>query len=280
MKKYINIILPILFLSFISCEEVVDIEVPTAAERLVIEASLDWKKGTTGGNQIIKLSTTVPYFNETINKAVTTASVKVTNTNTGNELLFSNNNDGFYTTDNFVPILNNTYSLEVVYNNEVFTATETLLPTPEINSVTQSTDGGFDDELIEVNFSFNDPSNTSNYYMARFKEQDDLFPQFMIINDDFVNGNEIDLFFEKQDDEDENEFPLEVNDVVNIKFYNISQRYSNYARLLFDQYENNGLFSPTPVEVKGNCVNTTKTDNYPYGYFRVTQYEEAEYIIN
>ncbi|WP_422091064.1 DUF4249 family protein [Tenacibaculum ovolyticum] len=277
MKKYINIIFPILF--FISCEEVVNIEVPIAAEKLVIEASLDWEKGTTGSNQIIKLSATVPYFNETINKAVTTASVKVINTNTGNEFLFNNNNDGSYSTDNFVPILNNIYNLEIVYNNEVFTATETLLPTPEINSVTQSTDGGFDDELIEVNFSFNDPSNTSNYYMARFKEDEDLFPQFMIINDDFVNGNEIDLFFEKQDDEDENEFPLEVNDVVNIKFYNISKRYSNYASLLFDQYEG-GLFAPTPVEVKGNCTNTTKPDNYPYGYFRITQFEEREYIIN
>lgn len=282
MKIHIKqIVIILVIIAFTSCEEVINIDVPTGVERLVIEASLDWQIGTIGNSQTIKLSTTSPYFDQTSNNAVTNATVIVNNTDTNETFAFVNQNDGTYITNSFVPILNNNYSLEVKYNGETYTAIETLLSTPTINTVTQSIEGGFDDELIEVNVFFNDPENINNYYIVRFQEEDDLFPQFFAIEDEFIDGNEVNVFFEKNKDEDENEFPLEVNDAVNIKIYNVSQRYFNYASLLFDQYENNGLmFTPVPVEIRGNCFNTTNSDNYPYGYFRVTQFDETNYNVN
>jgi len=50
------IIATTLSLIFTSCTEVIDVEVPEAESRLVIEASLDWEKGTIGNNQTITLS--------------------------------------------------------------------------------------------------------------------------------------------------------------------------------------------------------------------------------
>lgn len=58
---------------------VIDVDVQTGPSRLVIEASLDWEKGTTGSNQIIKLSKSTPYFDTTTNTSVTNASVRVIN---------------------------------------------------------------------------------------------------------------------------------------------------------------------------------------------------------
>ena len=83
-------------ITFISCDDKIDVDVPEAAPRLVIEASLDWEKGTTGNNQTIKLSTSTPYFNTTLNTSVIGASVKVTNTDSNAVYNFVDQNDGNY----------------------------------------------------------------------------------------------------------------------------------------------------------------------------------------
>ena len=81
MKKYLKIILVLIAVVFTSCTDVVDVDVPTAEPRLVIEASINWEKGTDGSEQTIKLSTSTPYFDTTTNTSVTVASVIITNDN-------------------------------------------------------------------------------------------------------------------------------------------------------------------------------------------------------
>ena len=64
MKIHIKYILLTLSIHFISCNDVIDVDVPTATPRLVIEASLDWEKGTVGNEQTIKLSNIIDIFND------------------------------------------------------------------------------------------------------------------------------------------------------------------------------------------------------------------------
>ena len=52
--------------SLFSCEDVVDIDLTTAAPRLVIDASIKWQKGTLGNVQTIKLTTTTGFYSTTI----------------------------------------------------------------------------------------------------------------------------------------------------------------------------------------------------------------------
>ena len=87
MKKFIKSFLVLVLISFISCDDVIYVEVPTAKERLNIEAFLDWKKGTAGNNQTIKLSRSTPYFYAIADNTFTGASVKVTNTDSGTEYI-------------------------------------------------------------------------------------------------------------------------------------------------------------------------------------------------
>src|SRR5690606_30920513 len=142
MKTYLAFVVSIVSMAFTSCEDVIDVDVPTGQTRLVIEASLDWEKGTLGNNQIIKLSTSLPYFDVPTSNIVTGASVKVTNTDTNEAFIFVDQNEGTYSISSFVPIIGNTYNLEVVYNDETYTASETLMAVPDINSITQSVEGG------------------------------------------------------------------------------------------------------------------------------------------
>lgn len=280
MQTYIKHIGLLLCLVFASCEDVIDVKVSEGKTRLVIEASLDWERGTYGNEQIIKLSKSSPYFQTNGNNAVTGASVKVTNNNTGAEFIFTDENDGTYTISNFVPIVSHEYTLEIVYDGETYIGKETLTAGVPISSITQSVEGGFDKELLEVNITFNDPADEENFYLIKYIEEGDLFPVLRDMSDAFVNGNVIDMSWEKEDDEDKNEKPFEVGDKVTISLYSISKRYYNYIRMLIEQYDSGGSpFSSTAAQLKGNCVNTTNPENYPYGYFRLTQVEKADYIF-
>ena len=76
MKKLYYLI--IVSLVFISCEDVIEIDVPNAPPRLVIDASINWFNGTFGNEQEIKLTLTAPYFDEEIPPA-NGATVTITN---------------------------------------------------------------------------------------------------------------------------------------------------------------------------------------------------------
>ncbi|MGH1384843.1 DUF4249 domain-containing protein [Kordia sp.] len=281
MKKYIRLLTILtIFIALISCDDKIDVDVPEAAPRLVIEASLDWEKGTTGNNQTIKLRTSTPYFNTTLNTSVTGASVKVTNTDSNAVYNFVDQNDGDYTINNFVPVINDSYTLEVIYNGETYTATEQLISVPPIMNPTQSLEGGFDDEVLDVTIFFQDPPNEENFYMLRNQEDTDLFGELETQSDEFSDGNLQDEFFEKDKDDEDPEAEYNPGDTVNIKLYGISERYHNYVTLLVEQYDSGGdPFAATPAEIKGNCINVTNEANYAFGYFRVTEFDQIDYTF-
>ena len=278
MKPTYIFSLLMLFAVTVSCTDVVDVEVPEGPERLTIEASLDWERGTSGNDQTILLSTSTPFFNDEKFVPVTGAIVRVTNTDNGTEFVFEDQNNGRYTTSDFIPIIGNAYALEILYNGERYTATETLYAASEITEVTQSTEDGEDDEALEVNVSFLDPANIENYYFLRMQSRNDLFPELFYIKDEFIDGNEFTVYYEKVEDDDDNIEEFKPGDIVDFSFMGISEQYHDYLRLLTEQYESAGEpFSPPPVPLVGNCINEDDPDNFPYGYFRVTEMISGTY---
>lgn len=277
ISRIIVAIITTLILS--SCEDVVDIEVQTTPSKLAIEASLDWEKGTTGNVQTVKLSTSTPYYDTTTNSSATGASVIVTNNGSGAEFVFADQNNGDYITTNFVPVLGQSYTLVVIYDGETYTATETLMPVADIAEIFQSTKEGFDDTVLEINISFDDPENEENFYLVKLKEQGDLLVELFDVEDEFTNGNRIELFYEKEEDEDTNTLEFEPGDVMDIELLGISETYFNYIGILIAQNEDGGPFGTTPVALRGNCVNITDSSNYPYGYFRLTQVVKENFIF-
>ncbi|MEP1487360.1 MAG: DUF4249 domain-containing protein [Algibacter sp.] len=280
MKTYIKSLIVILIVAFSSCSDVIEVEVPVAAPRLVIEASIDWEKGTLGNEQMIKLTTSTPYFGSDIDNTVTGASVKITNNTDNTEFVFIDMNDGTYTISNFLPELNQNYTLEVIYNGETYLAEETLVPVVDTSGVYQSVGGGFDGEALEVNVDFIDPVDIENYYFFKFKAQGDLLPELLNISDDFTDGNRMTVFYEKYDDDDINQKEFVVGDTANVEFYGVSEQYFNYISLLIEQYESVGdPFSTEPVALRGNCVNPENPNNYAFGYFRLSQVVKINYTF-
>lgn len=280
MNTYFKLRILLFVLVFTSCEDVIDVDLQEAPTRLVIEASIDWEKGTTGSNQTIKLSKSTPYFDATTNVSVTNASVKVTNNNSAEEFVFAHQSNGAYTTTEFVPVISDSYTLEVVYEGETFTANETLTPVTDITEITQSVEDGFDDEALEFTVIFTDPEDEENYYLLKTQRRGDLLPELEDGDDEFINGNEVSWWFEKGEDEDTDKIEEYMpGDIVDVSLFGISEAYFNYIRIIIEQSEGAGLFSSTPVPLKGNCINTTTPDNYAFGYFRVNQVVKTSYTF-
>lgn len=274
MKRY----LPILILAIVtSCTDVVDVEVQTGPERLVVEASLDWEKGTNGRVQTIRLRKSTPFFDEDTILEVTGASVTVINDTSGTNFVFTDQNDGSYQTTSFQPVLGQSYSLRIEYEGEVYTATETMTAVTDITDVFQTREDGFDDEVLEVRVLFTDPPEEGNNYLFRFQRRGDLLPDLEVAEDEFVNGNEIDWWYEI--DEEGDIEPFLPGDVVDIEMYGISRAYYDYIKILIDQLGGVGIFETTPVAVKGNVINETNSDNYAFGYFRLTEVDRTSYTF-
>lgn len=270
---FIKTLIFVLFCGFItSCTDVIDVDVPNGGERLVIDASIKWEKGTTGQDQTIILSKSTEYFSDNSFVGVVGALVQVTNNTTGDSFVFNDQADGNYTTSNFIPILNDTYTLTVVYDAETYTGTETLFSVSDITSIEQDVFSGFGEDEIQVRIFFDDPAGIHNYYTAEFISPHIPFRDLTTRDDEFSDGNENFIEF---DDED-----LVAGDVVTISLHGVSEHYYNYATILENQAGENGPFSSTPVQLTGNCKNLNNPDEEVLGYFRLGEVDTIDYTIN
>lgn len=279
MKYLYKHTLIFVLISLYACTDVIEVEVPEAPPRLVIEASIDWQKGSIGNEQSIQLSLSTPYFDSEDIVPANGALVIVTNTTANESFTFNDQRNGNYTTSLFIPRLNNEYTLEVQYNNETYIAHETLTSVVPLDDIYQSTENGFDTEALEVNLDFTDPVNIDNFYLFKFQKQGDLLPDIFDFSDEFVDGNEVSVFYERLEDEDINQVEFKPGDIVDIRFYGISEQYFNFMQLLISQNNAGGPFSVTPAALRGNCINPTNPDNYAFGYFRVTEVDVESYTF-
>jgi len=270
MKKIIYI--AILTLFTFSCEDVIDLDLPTSEPKLVIDASINWFKGTLGNDQEIKLTISAPYFETEIPPA-NGAQVLISDTNNNSFQFIEEGNSGVYKNNSFIPVLNGIYNLTINYNGEVYTASETLKSVSEIEFVEQNDNGGFSGEEIELKAFYTDPENEENYYFFEFTSDIPVIPSLEVYKDEFVNGNQIFGFYTEED--------LEAGDFVTIRNYGISQRFYEFMFILLQQNseDGGGPFETQPATVRGNCSNQTNPDNYPLGYFRLSEVDELIYTV-
>lgn len=258
-------------IGLISCEDVVDVDLNTAAPKLVIDASIKWQKGTLGDEQTIKLSTTTGYFENTI-PTVSGAIVFITDSNS---IQYDFNEDigtGNYICTNFNPVLNETYVLTVIHDGQTYLATENLIPSPTIDSVEQNDEGGFTGDEIEVKFFFQDDGLVDNFYLIQFNPSFLNLPEYDVVDDEFFQGNQMFGLYFNED--------LEVADELTFTLHGISERYYNYMNVLLGVAGNSGgPFQAPPATVRGNIVNQTNFDNYALGFFRLSEIDTMTYTV-
>lgn len=273
MKIIKHILLATLLTAVISCEEVIDLDLENADAKLVIDAAINWEKGTDGKNQEIKLSLTAPFFNGEIQPALG-ATIYITDLNNNRFDFIDNENNGNYKNQSFIPEINGIYNLNITYNNELYTATETLTPVAPIESVEQKNDGGFSGDQIELKAYYTDPISIENFYLFEFNITKYETTFLNVYDDEFTDGSRIFAFYTNDD--------MELVDEIIITNHGLSERAYQYYNILLQQTDENngGPFQTQPATVRGNCTNQTNPENYPLGYFRVSETDVFSYFID
>ena len=272
MKKlYFFSVFVLSFLIF-SCEEVIPLNLDTAPPKLVVEAVIVWKKGTTGSTQKIKLSNTTSYFSDATSK-VLGATVFIKNSSNTTYTFTEVPNTGEYKCLNFVPVIGENYTLTVISDGNTYTANETLQSVAPITNVEQNNQGGFSGKNIEIKTHFSDPATESNFYLYRYTYSTQVKSNFYVDEDVFFNGNP---FFSLSRNND-----VKSGDRIEINHYGISKTYYNYMSILVNIAGNNGggPFQSPPATVRGNIINTTQPDNFPLGYFSLSEYDTVNYVV-
>ncbi len=272
MNKIALLLTLFLLLLFSSCEEVVPVDLNTAPPKLVIEASIIWKKETTGNQQSIKLTTTTDYYSNTI-PTVSGAVVVIKNSSNKLFKFIEIPKTGVYVCTDFKAEINETYTLNVLVNGATYTATETLRPVAPIIEITQNNQGGFTGKDIEIKAYYKDPVDQSNYYLYRYSYPNQVKSSYYVDQDQFFNGN---TFFSISQNED-----LKVKDTIEIIHYGISKAYYTYLNVLISitGSSTGGPFQSPPATVRGNIINTTNPTNYPLGYFSLSEMDSRKLII-
>ena len=257
---------------FLSCTKVVEVDLETAEPKLVIDASIDWVKGTIGNEQKIKLSTTTGYYSASF-PTVSGADVIITNSENTVFSFIENPGTGEYLCSNFHPVIGETYTLKVVLNGETYTATETCMGVPDIeNNIAQNNAGGFGGNEVEITYSYQDNGSEENHYLHRILSPVSVFPEYKAKDDKNSQGNLMKEYFSEKE--------WKTGDLVNIRLYGISRRYYDYFRkLLAASGAGTGPFQTTPGSVRGNIINKTHFENFAYGYFRLSEVDVREYTI-
>ena len=274
IKLYI--VLFIISLSAISCEDVVNVDLDTAPPKLVVDASIKWEKGTTGEIQKIKLTTTTDFYSTTIPVA-TGATVIVTNTTSSTPVTFQFVEDGQtgeYVCKNFVPIINNEYALTITYKGQTFTSTSKFMPTPIITKTEQSVKPGIEGkDVYEIKFYWQDNGAEDNFYLVGAKNANIAYPEYGALSDEFYQGNSMFAFY--RDDE------LEKGDKIEFSLQGITEKYNNYmAKILSIAGSDGGNpFATPPATVRGNIINQTHPDDFPLGFFHLSEIDSDVYTI-
>lgn len=268
-----NIIYLLAIVLFASCETIVDIPLDTANPKLVIDANILWQKGTSGSTQKIKLTTTTNFYSSAI-PVVSGATVIVTNSTNTIFTFTEIPNTGEYVCTNFNPVINESYTLNIQYAGQNYTATEKLLATPTIDTIAQTTVPGFGGDVIQVKFFFQDNGAEINNYLIGIKNPAVVAPAYRAQKDEFFQGNQMFGFYSDED--------LKAGDQLFFSLEGISLRYYNYMEKLTNIAGSGGgsPFSTPPATLRGNIINQSNENDYPLGYFHLSEIDTRNYTVN
>ena len=265
MKRLHYVLILFVVFIFSKCEKVIDVDVPSIAPKLIIDAAFEvnFDETPVTANTVVKLRLSADYFDTEL-PIVTNATVYVTNLNSNSVINFNDINlDGNYVPDvSFIPEDDIPYELTIIYNGETFKGEATKVKSTPFTNVVQGDETLFSGKETEVKVNFTDDANANNFYLFDFTNS-----LFLAIEDRFFNGSDYNFsFFYSEDD-------IELPATVNIKMSGITEQYFTYFRVLIDQSGQNagGPFETIPASLVGNMVNTTNPNEFPLGYFHISE---------
>jgi hypothetical protein len=226
MKNSISCVLILLFLA--SCERVIDLDLRDDAGKFVIEGNITDQTGA----QNIRLSTNVPFSDQTSSPPVSGAQINITD-DKGNRYIFTEGPAGTYTAQSLAGIYGRSYAMTVAIGDKIFSATSKMPSLVKLDSVTTRKDKFEDDEdtrLIAVHYQ--DPIGTPNQYRFIVYVNGALIKRIFVNNDQYSDGRPVTFDLQLDDDDDPKVYP---GDTVKVEMQCIDEKVYTYWYSLSSQ---------------------------------------------
>lgn len=291
--KYSLILLAFMALTFMACED--PIEVPSQFEesQLAVDAWLT----NTNKAQTITLNETVDYFGGGQPPAVENASVSICNETTTTCYIFVHQDGGRYVwqpgVDETFGAIGDQLTLEIELNDEIIIAATDIARTARIDSIGLD----FEEETLALEegiyaqvYAYDLPGRGDTYWIRTYKNDTLLNrPQEQVVVYDatFDAGADIDgtyfipplRFGSTNPLDDEGGFiPYVPGDKIVVEVHSINQVGFGFLNIAIEQILNEGIFASPVANARGNIFN--KNTNEPVlGVFNIAQVASLERIV-
>ena len=259
MKKIIFL----LTILCISCEDVVNVDLPKTAEQIVIDAELGRPQGGGIATLRVLVTKTTDFYNSEI-LSVDDASVSL---QYNNEVLTANHiEDGLYTLDIPEITTNKQYQLIVDVDGVRYTAKEELVLSGTFDSAIQGDGQLFSGNETEVLITLTDLPGLGNFYLFDFSDNN-LF----VTRDRFYDGQPFTFSFFYDD-------RFSKNEEVTIRMVSIDEAFFTFMQILLSHSGQSagGPFATATSTLLGNFV-SSEQENVALGYFRVVEYSSLPF---
>ena len=273
-----SLIFLLIFLCSCKEKEIIDLN-ETIDPQLVIFSEMTDNNTT----QIVYLSKTFSDFSDyEENTSVSNACVYIYDINNTIKLTENPNEKGaYYTTNTFIPIADETYTLfidNVDINNdgiiETYTANTTMGKTMDIESMSIYYDRN--KKGWEICMSGKEPEETTNYYLFRVYRNDTLITKkitdYRISKDEFYNGSVLENVIVQFLDKDKGQI-IRNYDKITLEVSGITQGYYQFIHDIKEETDDDLSFFQGPsAKILGNISNNTP------GYFAIMSVSRKSYI--
>ena len=275
MKNIIFVLF--LIISFSSCEDVVEIDIPSEDPRLIIDAIIKVDTSLLFQTARVKVSLTDSFFGE----VAVTGLKQITITNLEIEGTFANPSTaillevapGIYEKGVSKSFLTEGELIfQVDHEDQLYLARTQFVPAVPIDNLVQGKGTNLDGGQTEIITTITDNPNRDDFYLFDFD-----FSEFFLSKDEFYQGEQFQFsyLYDKV---------LEPGQEVDISILGIDRAFFNYMKLLLGQSDDDLELFQTPVAtIRGNIINVTdidnidhfdnvdQTNNFALGYFAVVQ---------
>lgn len=295
MRLFILLLLSILLFS---CEDVVEVDLPNTDSRIVVDAIIRVDESQEFVPVEVKVTRTSGFFDDVLpvsdiesifiqygvenefGELVEAAYSNLTELETGSGVYVPDPN---FTTDQRIRTEfigpETTFWLFIDYEDRLYASKTDYAPSVPITALEQGTETLFEDET-EVIISYTDDPDRVNFYVFDYG-----FGNFFASEDTFYQGQPFSFSYFY----DEN---LEVGEEITVSILGSDLRFYNYMNLLLQQSDGNqGIFDTPVATVRGNIFDVTgidnlnqfdnveQPDNFPLGYFSISEVYSESLVI-
>ena len=263
MKRLI--ILLTIIAGFTACEDTIELNVAKGTSYPVLDAWITSEPGI----QIIRMTNSVPYTEQTPSPIIKDAIITLID-ETANQTYAFNFNDSAYTFnpgDNVsIGVIGHAYRLRVVYKGETFEATDTIKRVTPIDSITYKyktkDENAVDEDGYFAKFHAKDIEGAVDYYWIRSYRTNiwhrvaDTYSVDGYFDQSVQDGASFILPIQEGiTDEDH---PYLVNDKIIVKIRSLTYQSHFFLTQVDQQLNAGGLFAKVLENVKCNAVNVTE----------------------